>query len=157
MQSGICCSTASARNGIFRYFDNWNNGAYNATNVTSGATPTIAVVDQFGNPVTPGTNPNGTPYTGKLEYISVFGPVSFSGGAPNSDCSNAVITGPAWDQFRTHRDTTGLIDRTIGFIEPSISTSSLRSRLRAFDLDFELSISTSRHSLSHVIDTAYLL
>jgi hypothetical protein len=105
--------TPCARNGIFRYFDNWNNGAYGATTVAGGGTPTIASVDLAGNPVTPLTNPNGTPYTGKLEYISVFGPVAFSGGAPNADCSNATITGPAWDQFRTHRDTTGLIDRTI--------------------------------------------
>src|SRR3954454_1056595 len=36
--------TTGARNGIFRYFDNWNNG--NSTQVTAGgATPTIAVVD----------------------------------------------------------------------------------------------------------------
>jgi hypothetical protein len=105
-----------ARNGIFRYFDNWNNGAYNVNTASGGATPTIAVVDAAGNPVTPKTNPNGTPYTGKLEYISVFGPVSFTGGAPNADCSNANITGPAWDQFRTHPDTTGLINRTIAFM-----------------------------------------
>jgi hypothetical protein len=69
--------TPCARNGIFRYFDNWNNGAYGATTVAGGGTPTIASVDLFGNPVTPATNPNGSPYNGKLEYVSVFGPFRF--------------------------------------------------------------------------------
>jgi hypothetical protein len=40
--------TPCARNGVFRYFDNWNNGAYNATTTTTGATPNIGVVDRFG-------------------------------------------------------------------------------------------------------------
>src|SRR5215472_11978240 len=45
--------TPCAKNGIFRYFDGWNNGAFNATTVGGGPTPTIAVVDSLGNPVTP--------------------------------------------------------------------------------------------------------
>src|SRR5215467_13970026 len=45
--------TPCARNGVFRYFDNWNNGPYGATTVTGGATPTIASVDVAGNPVAP--------------------------------------------------------------------------------------------------------
>jgi len=108
--------TPCARNGVFRFFDGWNSGAYGATTTTTGATPTRAAVDLGGNPVLPTTNPNGSPYTGKLNYISVFGPVSFSGGAPNADCSNATVTGAAWDPFRTQIDTTGLIKRTIALM-----------------------------------------
>src|SRR6185369_4187588 len=79
--------TPCARNGIFRYYDNWNNG--NTNQVTAlGATPTIAVVDGVGNPIRPATNPDGSAFTGSLHYVSVFGPGSFSGGTPNADCSN---------------------------------------------------------------------
>src|SRR5206468_686928 len=46
-----------ARNGIFRYFDGWVNGNANTTLSGVGATPTRAVVDTFGNPLTPTTNP----------------------------------------------------------------------------------------------------
>jgi hypothetical protein len=96
--------TPCARNGVYRYFDGVNSGAYGAATV-GGATPTTAVVDINGNPLPP------TPGA-QLRYISVFGPVSFTGGAPNADCSNAVVNG-SWDQFRTRKDTTGFIDRTI--------------------------------------------
>src|SRR5215475_10725923 len=64
--------TPCAKNGIFRYFDGWNNGTVGAA-TTGGATPTRQTVNLDGSPLTPTTNPNGTPYTGKLEYISVFG------------------------------------------------------------------------------------
>jgi hypothetical protein len=119
--------TPCARNGIFRYWDNWNNTAYAGNTVAGGPTPTRASVDIAGNPAAPTTNPNGTPYTGQLQYISVFGPVSFTGGAPNSDCSNAVVSGAAWDQFRTHRDTTGLIDRTIALMPMPNDWSALNN------------------------------
>src|SRR5215471_13367226 len=52
--------TPCARNGIFRYFDNWNNGNANQATVSAGATPIIAVVDPIGNPVMPKTNPDGS-------------------------------------------------------------------------------------------------
>jgi hypothetical protein len=96
--------TPCARNGIFRYFDNVNNGAYGATPVLTGPTPTMPVVDLNGNPV----SPNGSP----LRYISVFGPVTFPNNTPNADCSNGTVTG-SWDQFRRAFDSTGLIKRTI--------------------------------------------
>ncbi len=52
--------TPCARNGIFRYFDTWNNGnAFQVTQAT-GTTPTIAVVDGVGNPLRPATNPERT-------------------------------------------------------------------------------------------------
>jgi len=59
--------TPCARNGVFRYFDGWNNGSFGTT-TTMGATPTISVVDLLGNPVAPASNPNGTPYTGQLRH-----------------------------------------------------------------------------------------
>src|SRR5215468_6766458 len=110
--------TPCARNGIYRYFDGWNNAPYNANIVSTGPTPSRPVVNIDGSPATITTTPSGAP--SQLHYISVFGPVTFTGGAPNADCSNAVSTPTGgvtnWDQFRTHRDTTGLIDRTIGFM-----------------------------------------
>ena len=110
--------TPCARNGIYRYFDGWNNAPYNANIVSTGPTPSRPVVNIDGSPATITTTPSGAP--SQLHYISVFGPVTFTGGAPNADCSNAVSTPTGgvtnWDQFRTHRDTTGLIDRTIAFM-----------------------------------------
>src|SRR5215475_12812716 len=79
--------TPCAKNGIFRYFDGWNNAPANATTVAFG-TPSTAVVDLAGNPVTPTTNPTGGAYTGKLEYISVFGALPPNLPAANADCSN---------------------------------------------------------------------
>ncbi len=104
--------TPCARNGIFRYFDNWNNGNYNQV-TAGGATPTIAVVDGVGNPVQPTTNPDGTPFTGSLHYVSVFGPGSFTGGTPNADCSNFVASGAAWDTYRTGMDPTGFVAKQL--------------------------------------------
>jgi len=99
--------TPCARNGVYRYFDGVNSGAYGAATV-GGATPTTAVVDINGNPLTP---PSGA----QLRHISVFGPVTFTGGAPNADCSNGTVSG-SWDQFRTRKDATGFIDRTIALM-----------------------------------------
>src|SRR5687768_4586651 len=66
--------TPCARKGIFRYFDGWNNGnALQVTTQPGNSTPTIAVVDRLGNPQQPAANPNGTPFTGQLRYVSVFG------------------------------------------------------------------------------------
>src|SRR5262249_26582557 len=77
--------TPCARRGIFRYYDNWNNGNSLAA-TTGGNTPTIAVVDALGNPKAPATNPDGTPHNGILRYISVFGPLQ---AAPTkADCSD---------------------------------------------------------------------
>jgi hypothetical protein len=108
----ISVLTPCARNGVFRYFDGWNNGPVGQSLNAAGATPTRQTVNLDGSPLTPTTNPNGTPYTGKLNYISVYGPVTFSGGAPNADCSNGSVSG-SWDPFRTKQDSTGLIKRTI--------------------------------------------
>jgi hypothetical protein len=107
--------TPCARRGIFRYFDNWNNGNYFQATQATGNTPTIAVVDGVGNPAMPATNPNGSAFTGSLHYASVFGTV-LNPNTMNSDCSNAQV-GPAptanggWDQYRTGVDSTGFITK----------------------------------------------
>jgi hypothetical protein len=112
--TNVTVLTPCARNGVFRYFDGWNNASF-GTATTTGATPTISVVDVNGNPVAPATNPNGTPYTGQLRHISVFGPVSFPASGPNADCSNGSVSG-SWDQYRTGFDSTGFIKRSIAFM-----------------------------------------
>lgn len=110
--------TPCARRGIFRYFDNWNNGNFFQPTVSAGATPTTAVVDGSGNPLVPTTNPNGTPFTGSLHYVSVFGTV-LNPATVSPDCSNVQV-GPAptangaWDQYRTGLDSTGFITKFLG-------------------------------------------
>src|SRR5262249_43640582 len=109
--------TPCARNGIFRYFDNWNNGNYLQATQATTATPVIAVVDGVGNAVRPATNPDGTPFTGSLRYTSVFGPVTNI--PTRADCSDAVIgrastTTGTWDLNRTQVDPTGFVTKILG-------------------------------------------
>jgi hypothetical protein len=105
--------TPCARLGIFRYFDNWNNGNAIAPLQAQGNTPTIAVVDGLGSPVTPATNPNGTPFSGALRYASVFGRLSNT--PTRSDCSDAVVqAGTNWDPFRRAIDPTGYVTKLMG-------------------------------------------
>jgi hypothetical protein len=103
--------TPCARNGIFRYFDEWNNG--NAIQAPSfGSTPTIAVVDSGGNPVRPATTPTNAPFTGALRYASVFGPLQNVPTRP--DCSDAVVSGSPWDPNRRAVDPTGFVTKLLG-------------------------------------------
>ena len=105
--------TPCARNGIFRYFDGWNNGNAIAPIQAAGSTPTIAVVDGTGNPVPPAINPNGTPFTGALRYASVFGKLLNT--PTNPDCSDAVVqSGSNWDPFRKALDPTGYVTKLMG-------------------------------------------
>src|SRR5205814_8818587 len=120
--------TPCARNGIFRYFDggpgktSWNNGNAAATTVTTGATPTIAVVDALGNAKVPATNPDGSPFTGTLRYASVFGQVLNT--PTKADCSDAIFgaaltsTG-TWDPYRTKIDSTGYVTKQMQYMPPS--------------------------------------
>ncbi len=48
--------TPCARNGIFRYFDGWQNGNTQTVKKTTGTTPTIATVNDDGNPMNPANN-----------------------------------------------------------------------------------------------------
>jgi Carboxypeptidase regulatory-like domain len=114
--------TPCARNGIFRYFDGWNNG--NAIqNISYGGTPTIAVVDAGGNPLTPTRNPtspsDNSAYTGTLHYASVFGALPSTLPPANADCSNIaalVQPGTNWDPFRKAVDPTGFVTKLLGKI-----------------------------------------
>src|SRR5204862_175106 len=65
--------TPCAKNGIFRYFDGWQNGNTLTTRVTTGNNPITPVVDSFGNPLTNLLNPAGTAVS-QLHNFSVFGP-----------------------------------------------------------------------------------
>jgi len=121
--------TPCAQKGIFRYFDNWNNGNIHQV-TTGGATPTIAVVDANGNPVVPTVNPDGSPFTGKLEELSVFGPLSAAAQAQLAsdpiNCSQylsgGLVTGSSngfsssWDPYRTGIDPTGYISKFLGWM-----------------------------------------
>src|SRR5215510_184013 len=97
--------TDCARNGILRYWEGWGSGNTQQQTVRTGA-PTIASVDSFGNPLRPATNPDGTPYSGQLRYLSVFGP--FVNTPTKPDCSDAVVGGTPWDTNRTKLDPSGI-------------------------------------------------
>jgi hypothetical protein len=97
--------TDCAQRGIFRYWSGWTPGNINTQTVRTGASPTTASVDSFGNPVRPAINPDGTPYTGQLQYRSVFGPLANIPTQP--DCSDAVVSGAPWDANRSKMDPSG--------------------------------------------------
>jgi hypothetical protein len=103
--------TDCARNGIFRYFPDWNNGNYSTLptsipQAASLATAITPVVDLAGNPRAPDRARNGQPYAGTLQYVSVFGRLDRAPTRP--DCSDAVVAaGTAWDPLRTQVDTSG--------------------------------------------------
>jgi len=101
--------TPCARNGIFRYYDNWNNGNFRQIEQRTTATPTIAVVDGIGNPAAPATNPTGTAHNGILRYASVFGPLANN--PTRGDCSDAVVQGNPWDTYRRTTDPTGFMKK----------------------------------------------
>ena len=111
--------TDTARQGIFRYYDNWNGGDARATLPTFPASLTAGVypvVDFAGNPVAPSKNPDGTNYTGSLRCYSVFGNTK-ADGTPftAADCAGGVaMIGAAWDPLRTTLDTTGYIKKLLG-------------------------------------------
>jgi hypothetical protein len=105
--------TPCARNGVFRYFDGWNNGNAIAPTQATGNTPTIPVVDAGGNPITPAINPNGSAFTGALRYASVYGRLTNT--PTRSDCSDAVVqSGTNWDPFRKSIDPTGYVTKLMG-------------------------------------------
>ncbi len=127
--------TPCARKGIFRYFDNWNNGRYGQATTTAG-TPTIAVVDFAGNPVAPTTNPDGTPHNGILRYYSVFGDLTESARSQIAqdpiNCSaydfsgnHGIVPETNWDSYRTGVDSTGFIDYFLSLMPPANSYESI--------------------------------
>jgi hypothetical protein len=108
--------TDCARNGIFRYWEGYQNG--NLNQLTSGigtANPLIQSVDSFGNPLRPANNPNGGAYTGQLRYFSVFGPLMNTPTRP--DCSDAVVQpNSAWDTNRSGMDPAGFSQRYLQYM-----------------------------------------
>jgi hypothetical protein len=120
--------TPCARNGIFRYFPGWVNddALANIPAPTTVANQARPVVDINGNPRVPDTNPNGTPYTDTLRYVSVFGAIDFAN-FPTTvapDCSNIRLTNgtlqgassaaTAWDPSRWNFDPTGFVGKLFG-------------------------------------------
>lgn len=115
--------TPCARKGVFRYFDNWNNGYADQTLTVTG-TATYAAVDTAGNPVTPpALQPsmldaqgnrlaNWRPHNGMVRYASVFGPLLRT--PTTNDCSDfdpsTDVAGSSWDPYRTRLDATGFIE-----------------------------------------------
>ena len=115
--------TPCARRGVFRFYDDWNNG--NALQVLeTGATPRYASVDLAGNPVPPPyanpADPSSGPHNGILRYASVWGSIT-NLDTLEPDCSNLEINGvpfsespgwnnqAPWDANRPVRDPSGFI------------------------------------------------
>ena len=129
--------TNCARKGIFRYYDNWNNGRFGAATVSTGQVPTTAVVDFNGNPVIPATNPDGSDYTGALHLESVLGELTDT--ARNQlledpiDCSaydfsaanHGLVDDSAWDPYRNGVDPTGYIDTFLSRMPDATSFESI--------------------------------
>jgi hypothetical protein len=139
--------TDCARKGIFRYFDNWSNGRFASAMSVTGTAPSVAVVDRYGQPVTPpalspsmlnadGSHKNDTdpdapnyyqPHNGILRYASVFGIVT-NPDAMEPDCANAVIDtetgvptdGIGWDEYRKPVDSAAFVGDSTGFISDFI-------------------------------------
>jgi hypothetical protein len=141
--------TDCARKGIFRYFDNWSNGRFGSAMSVTGTAPSVAVVDQYGQPVPPpallpsmlnadGTHKNDTdpsdpltyyqPHNGILRYASVFGTI-MNPDTMALDCSDAIIdtvtgvptNGIGWDEYRKPVDSTGFVGDSTGFTSDFIS------------------------------------
>jgi hypothetical protein len=84
--------TNQARQGIFRFWEGWVGRSADPSNYSPvGANPTIASVDFAGNPLRPASWPDGTPYTGRLVCLSVFGNLKLDGSPFSSaDCPSGV-------------------------------------------------------------------
>src|SRR5215471_12367123 len=113
-----------ARNGIYRYFSN-SAPAYGGGPLAAPPTWSQPTTPSLfpSNGVTPWVNQAGVPRTdlGPMQYASVFGPnLSFTGGAPNADCSNAVVSGGPRDPYRTQVDPTGYVNTLFKYM-PSLN------------------------------------
>jgi hypothetical protein len=113
--------TDTARQGIFRYWEGWNNDDAAAARPADGSASAnvIASVDFGGNPLRPFRNQGNTtaPYTGNLRCISAFG-TRKADGSPftAADCPGGIATfpnagAPGWDTVRPVMDPTGFVAR----------------------------------------------
>ncbi|MEJ2245873.1 MAG: TonB-dependent receptor, partial [Acidobacteriota bacterium] len=124
--------TPCAQRGVFRFYDDWNNG--NALQLLeTGSTPRYASVDFAGNPIPPPyadpADPDSGPHNGILRYASVWGPIT-NLDTLDTDCSNLEIAGvpfsessdwvnpDPWDTNRPVRDPSGFIDYFMGTLYP---------------------------------------
>jgi hypothetical protein len=124
--------TPCAAKGVYRFYDNWNNG--NALQLlTTGSTPRYATVDRAGNSIAPPyqnpSDPNSGAHNGIMRYASVWGQIS-NLSTLASDCSNLEIGGVKfsesstwanpnpWDKNRPVRDPSGFIDYFMGTLFP---------------------------------------
>jgi Carboxypeptidase regulatory-like domain len=112
--------TDTARQGIFRYFDNYNSADAHLPPpgfpIINVSTATYPVVDLLGNPVPPPKNPDGSPYTGSLRCYSMFGNVKLDGSPfTHADCPGgiAMTSNAAWDSLRPTADQTGYIRKLL--------------------------------------------
>jgi hypothetical protein len=110
--------TPCAQRGIYRFFDNWNNGNALQQNIPgTAATATTNSVDTAGNPRTD---------LGPMRYASVFGNITNLAAlpthpGPSYDCSDVQVNGlpvdqvlasgssAPWDPLRPKRDPSGYI------------------------------------------------
>src|SRR5512136_1487816 len=95
--------TPCAARGVYRFYDNWNNG--NALQIlTLGSTPRYATVDRAGNPIAPPyqnpSDPNSGPHNGIMRYASVWGQIT-NLNSRSRDCSNLEIGGVPFSESPT--------------------------------------------------------
>jgi hypothetical protein len=119
--------TPCAQRGIFRYYDNWNNGNALPTQFAQGAYPRDNVVDANGIPTPPRAElpsmvdglgnllEGAIAHNGILRYASVFGQI-MNPDEMAPDCSNAVIEGDPWDSNRPMQDPTGFVASFLGMM-----------------------------------------
>ena len=105
--------TPCARRGIYRYFADVGP-TYGGGPLAGAPTWSQPTGPGAGFTQTPWVNQAGVPRTdlGPMQFASVFNsdPVSFTGGAPNADCSNAIVSGGPRDPNRTQIDPTGYVN-----------------------------------------------
>jgi hypothetical protein len=112
--------TPCAQRGIYRYFANVGP-TYGGGPLPTAPTWAQPTGQGAGFTQTPWVNQAGVPRTdlGPMQYASVFGPnLSFTGGAPNADCSNAVVSGGPRDPNRTQIDPTGYVNTLFKYMPP---------------------------------------
>src|SRR5262245_34224702 len=126
--------TNEARQGIFRYWEGWVGRSADPTNNTplstaaGNANPSISSVDFAGRPLRPAVWPDGTPYTGRLVWFTVFGGVKANGSPfTQADCPGGVDSagnaytglatlpgGSVWDAKRPGTfDSAGYFSKTL--------------------------------------------
>jgi len=116
--------TDTARQGIFRYWEQWNPGNAAApppVTFTGSTTGTYQSVEFDGTPRRPDFNTNGTPYTGNLRCFSIFGNIKTNGSPfTQADCPGGIAVLPnnglAWDTTRPNSDSTGYVQRIISLM-----------------------------------------